>query len=244
MNDGALFVFDYALRFIRIAAMLSIWRLVMGGKGSVNGMDLATVLTYALMAEVFAEQLAARTYIEHMVWEGKFATLILRPMGVISALVAQSAGRWMIGFLLCSIPLFLLAAALDVNPLPASAFHGAAFTVSLILAVTVGLAIDFMFCAVVVAMNTSVWITEAFRSAVTVLFSGALIPLALLPWGIGKVFEWLPFASMASAPLKVYTGTGNPLLLIGIQAVWAVLLWPLANVLWASTREKLSSYGG
>ena len=244
VNDSVLFVADYLMRSIRIAAMLSIWRLVMGGKGTVNGLDVGTVLTYALIAEVFAEQFAARTYIEHMVWEGKIATLLLRPVGLIPSLISESAGRWMVGFLLCSIPLFLVAPLLGVNPLPASALHGAAFVLSLVLAISVGLAVDFIFCSIVVAMNSSIWITESFRAAVGVLFSGALIPLALLPWGLGLYFEWLPFASMASAPLRIYTGSGNPSTLLAMQIGWAVVLWPLANWLWGATRERLSSFGG
>jgi|SRR5688572_1791895 len=244
VNDSVLFVADYLMRFVRIAAILSIWRLVMDGRGTVNGLNIETVLTYALIAEVFAEQFAARTYIEHMVWQGKIATLLLRPVGLIPSLISESAGRWMVGFALCSLPLFLVAPLLGVNPLPVSGFHGLAFIVSLILAVAVGLAIDFIFCSIVVAMNTSIWITESFRAAIVVLFSGALIPLALLPWGLGRVFEWLPFAAMASAPLRIYTGTGNPLTLLALQFGWAIILWPAANWLWGAIREKLSSYGG
>ena len=44
--------------------------------------------------------------------------------------------------------------------------------------------------------------------------------LALMPWGIGDVLGYLPFASMASAPLRIYTGTGDPALLLGLQAFW------------------------
>ena len=244
LNDGESFLFDHALRFIRVAVLISVWRTVMNERGTVNGMDSATVLTYALAAEVFAQQLGARTYIEWQIWEGKFATLILRPMGFITALVSESAGRWIVSFLVVSIPLLLLAPAFGVNPLPASAAHGWAFVVSLALAVTVALAIDFTFCAAAVAINTSVWITESFRSAVTALLAGSMIPLALLPWGLGRILEWLPFASMASAPLRIYTGTGNPATLIAIQAMWAIILWPLANWFWNVNREKLASYGG
>jgi ABC-type uncharacterized transport system permease subunit len=244
VNDSALFIVDYIMRFARVAVMLGIWRIVMEGRGTVNGLDLADVLTYALIAEVFAELFTARTWIEHMVWEGKIATLLLRPMGIISMLVSQSAGRWLIGFGLCSIPLILAAPLLGVNPLPASESHGLLFLISLLLAVSVALAVDFIFCSIVVAMNSSIWITESFRAAVTVLFSGAAIPLALLPWGIGSFFEWLPFASMASAPLRIYTGAVDSLKLLALQAAWAALLWPLARRMWDSNRERLSSYGG
>ncbi|MBI1930548.1 hypothetical protein HYR99_40670, partial [Candidatus Poribacteria bacterium] len=58
------------------------------------------------------------------------------------------------------------------------------------------------------------------------------------------VFAWLPFASMASAPLHIYTGTGDAFRLIAVQAGWSVILWPVASWLWRFQRERLVSHGG
>ncbi len=88
------------------------------------------------------------------------------------------------------------------------------------------------------------WATQQLRAGVSTLLSGALIPLALLPWGIGGIFAWLPFASMASAPLRIYTWTGDPYVLIAAQVGWSLLLWPVARGLWRASRERLTSYGG
>ena len=96
----------------------------------------------------------------------------------------------------------------------------------------------------VVASEQGVWVISRVRDAITTLLSGSLLPLALLPWGIGNVFAWLPFASMASAPLKIYTGTGDPLWLLPVQAGWSIVLWPAALWLWRANREKLVAYGG
>jgi ABC-2 type transport system permease protein len=117
-----------------------------------------------------------------------------------------------------SIPLLLLAPLLGVDPRAVDPGAGGLLLVSLGLAVAVGLALEFL--------------------------SGALVPLALLPWGLGEVFAWLPFAATASAPLRIYTGTGDALPLLAMQAGWAVALWPLANWLWRANREKLAFHGG
>jgi hypothetical protein len=41
--------------------LLSIWRIIFAGKGTVSGMTLGAVLPYTLIAEVFGQQLTCRT---------------------------------------------------------------------------------------------------------------------------------------------------------------------------------------
>jgi ABC-2 type transport system permease protein len=165
-------------------------------------------------------------------------------MWVFGQFIAEAFGGWVVSFSLFSIPLFAISPLLGVNPLPASASAGIWFIVSLLLAVTIGFAIDFIFSAVVVLMQYNQYGVTRMREAITVLLSGAILPLALMPWGLGEIFGWLPFASMASAPLRIYTGTGDPVTLIPIQIMWVIVTWPAALLLWRSQRENLVSYGG
>jgi ABC-2 type transport system permease protein len=112
------------------------------------------------------------------------------------------------------------------------------------LGILVGLAIELLFATLTVMFGQSPWIADYVRTALAALLSGALLPLAYYPWGLGEVFSWLPFAAMAWAPLAVYTGTGDPLRRIAIQAAWAVILWPIVNWLWTANRENVVGYGG
>ncbi len=244
VGDSRLFLFDYLLRVVRVIVLLSIWRTILGGKGAVSGMTLGAVLTYTLIAEVFGEQLNCSTRLETSLWEGSITMHLLQPMGLAAQFLADACGRWAIGFVLFSAPLLACAPLLGVDPRPVSALAGLLFVLSLVLGVAVGLALEFLFGGLVVALQQGVWLVDRLRVAVTLLLSGALLPLALLPWGLGNVFGWLPFASMASAPLKIYTGTGDPLPLLLLQTGWAVVLWPLAQRLWNANREKLVGYGG
>jgi ABC-2 type transport system permease protein len=244
LGEGLLFLFDYALRFVRVAVLLAIWRALLGGRGAVEGLTLDAVMTYTLMAGAFAQQLDPRTELHWSMWQGTLATRYLRPMDLFAQFAAEAAGRWLPGLLLFSLPLLLAAPWLGVNPWPASPAAGAVFALSLALAVAVGFALDFLFGALMVAWHLPLWAVQQLRLALTALFSGALLPLQLYPWGIGEVFGWLPFAAMASAPLRIYTGTGDPRVLLATQAVWAAVLWPLARRLWDAQRERMVSYGG
>lgn len=244
VGDSPLFALDYLLRFLRVVMLLSLWRMVLAGRGETSGMTMASVLTYTLVSEAFAEPLAGRTALEQALWDGSIALRLLRPVGAFRDLAAEACGRWGFGLVAFSLPLMLAAPLLGVNPWPASVAAAALFVVSLLLAVSVGLAIDYVFCTLMVALDLDRWALHQLRQAVTTLLSGALVPLALLPWRLGEVFSWLPFAAMASAPLRIYTGTGEPLKLLAMQAAWSLLLWPLAHSLWQANRQRLVCYGG
>ncbi|GAC1399926.1 MAG: hypothetical protein NVSMB65_17880 [Chloroflexota bacterium] len=243
-GDSPLFLVDYLLRLLRVVVLIALWRVILRHTGGASGMSLATILTYTLVAEVFYEQLDPRTQLQESIWQGTITMYLLQPMTTIETFAADMAGRWAFGILLFSLPLLACASLLGVDPRPAGLAAGAVFAVSMVLAISVGLALDFLFAALAVALEQGIWIVSQVRVALTVALSGALVPLALLPWGLGGIFGWLPFASMVSTPLRIYTGTATVLPLLVVQAGWSAVLWPLSWWLWRANREKLVGYGG
>src|SRR5215213_2863182 len=143
VGDSPLFLIDYLLRLLRVIVLLSIWRTILAGKGTVSGMTLDAVLTYTLVAEVFAAQLSPRTTLDEVFWNGSIVGRLLQPMGIFSQFAADMFGRWLFEFGVFSVPLLLLAPLLGVSALPAGA--AGLFVVSLALAISVGLAIEFVF---------------------------------------------------------------------------------------------------
>lgn len=244
VGDSPLFMLDYVMRVLRVVVLLSIWRTVLGVGEEASGLTIGVLLTYTLIAEAFADPLNTRTNIDTALWEGSIATRFLRPMSMYGQFTAETVGRWVFGWIVFSLPLLLIAPLFGVNPLPASIVHGLLFVISLCLGVSVGLALEFIFAAIIVRMELSVWAVNNMRAAVSTLLSGALVPLSLLPWNLGTIFGWLPFAAMASAPLRIYTATGNPLVLLLLQLTWSAILWPVANWSWNVNRQRLVSYGG
>jgi ABC-2 type transport system permease protein len=244
MGDSPLFLLDYLLRFLRVAVLLAVWRAILAGKGPVSGMTLDSVLTYTLIAEVFGAQLSPRTSLGWSLWQGTIVGRMLQPLGMFGQFAAEMYGKWLFELPTFSIPLLLLAPVLGVSPLPAGMGAAAMFAVSLALAISVGLAIEFIFGALLVITALPHWAVTQVRAAITTLLSGALLPLALLPATVGPAFAWLPFASTASAPLQIYVGTGDAPWLIAVQVGWSIALWPLAYWLWNVSRERMVSYGG
>jgi ABC-2 type transport system permease protein len=160
---------------------------------------------------------------------------------------AEMAGSWLLGLGAFSLPLLLTAPLLGVNPLPASSAAGALFLLSLALGIAVTVALDFIVASMMARYGWNTWDVDRMRSAFSALLSGAVIPLALLPWRLGEVLVWLPFAAMAWAPLRIYTGaedSAETLRLLGAQAAWGVALSLAARRLWRANRQKVVIYGG
>jgi ABC-2 type transport system permease protein len=245
VGESPTFLLSYALRLLRVVVLLALWRTVLADRAASGPLSLAQVLTYTLIAEVFADQLRLRTTLNQAFWEGTLVIRFLRPMGLVRQLTAEMVGTWAIDFALFSIPLFVIAPLwLSVDPRPATPAAGLLFVPSLALAVLVGLALEQLFGAFIVALEQPVWLIEWIRAAVATVLAGDLLPLAYYPWHIGDVFAWLPFAATAWAPLAIYTAAGDPIQLLASQLLWVVVLWPAATWLWRANREKLVGYGG
>ena len=196
--------------------------------------------TYTLLTAILHPMLDVRTPISSWLHEGVLQSLYQRPMGVLSQLTAMTLGSWVMQLLCLSIPLVLLMPLMGGSLLPASPW----FFPSLMLAVIQGFCVDFLFgCLIVRAANMS-WQIECLRTALTGLLTGAVIPFALLPWGVGEYLALSPLGTLAGASLSLFVGTGDPALLIPAQALWTALLLPLSIWCFHKSTERMMSYGG
>src|SRR4029078_56355 len=115
-GDSPLFLVDYLLRAVRVVVLLSIWRVIFAGKSDASGLTLDVVLTYTLIAEVFAEQLTPRTDLTNALWDGSGAPAMLQPISLFGQFSAEMFGRWLFGLGIFSVPLLLVAPLLGVHP--------------------------------------------------------------------------------------------------------------------------------
>jgi ABC-type uncharacterized transport system permease subunit len=244
LSDGLWAAFAVALRFVRVLILLAIWPTLIPAGTELSGYRLGSVLTYSLIAEVFSAQLDVRTPIGRALWNGAIAVRFTWPMPLATQYAAEMVGEWALPLLLVSLPMLLLAPLLGVNPLPASPASLALFLVSLPLAVAIGVVIDLAAVVLVVRIDLGPTVLEAARSVLQAICSGAWVPLALLPFHLGAVFDWLPFASAASAPLRIYTATGDPARLLALQVAWLAVLTVAVRAAWDASRERVALYGG
>lgn len=244
-DGGVLYIFSgYVLRWVRLIIMLLLWQSLAGQGADLGGFSIQQLLLYTMFSSIFREQLNIVTPIIDSFWDGSLVSRYLRPAPVLRQLMAETAGSWIPGLLLYSLPMLLVSAGMGMD-LVSSLFHnGPLFLTSLGLSISLGFAMDFLFAAMVIHLKNANYTAYVIRQAIVTLFSGALIPFALMPWGLGKVLTLLPFGSVTSAPLLIIVGTDNTLNLLGLQLLWNFVLWPLALMAFKSSQERMVSYGG
>ena len=244
-DGGVLYIIGgWMLRLVTLLVMLAVWKVLLQSGADTGGLTLPQVLTYAALASILSEQLNIVSPASLAFWEGTLASRYTRPMSVVLPLMADTVGRWLPHIFFYSIPTLLLVPLLGVDMRPAGWQAGLLFIPGLLMAISLGFAMDLLFAALAVYIKNAGWMALAIRSAFFTLFSGALIPFDLLPWGIGGIFRLLPFGSLASAPLTLYTGMAEPLKTLLVQLIWNILLWPIALAVFRHSEERMVSYGG
>ena len=231
---------QYLLQIGGLAALLMIWRSLFLQGVDLEGMHLTQFYTYTVLSTALAPLLNLRTPASGWLHDGTMLGLYQRPAGVFAQLAAHTVGSWGMRLLCLSLPVFLIASFCGLDMRPASLW----FFPSLFLSVLQGFAVDFLFACLLIRMRNLEWTVHCLREALTALFTGSLIPFAVLPWGIGNVLQLSPFGTLAGAPLAIFTGLSEPGILLITQIIWNLILWPLALYCFRASGERMVSYGG
>lgn len=243
-DGGIMYILGgYLLHLAQLIVLLLIWRSLAAQGADTGDLTLQQLLLYTLASSILSQQLNVITPATTSFWEGSLISRYLRPAPVLLQLIWETFGTWLPGLAFYSLPMLFLSPLLGLNLL-AKAGNLPVFLVSLTLSISLGFAIDFLFASTVIFMKNASYTAYVIRQAVTRVFSGALIPFALLPWGVGSILQLLPFGSVASAPLQIFIGSGDTLHLLGLQVLWNLILWPMALVAFKSCEERMVSYGG
>lgn len=239
-NGGIFYLFvNYLLQVVYLIPLLLLWRTLMNN-GVESGMTLDQMLTYTYLSVIFADLLVIKSPASNWLYEGLITTLYQRPLSILQQLVALTLGKCLPSILLFSLPMVVLAPIFRVS----LQMHSLWALPSLALCISLGFAVDFMFACLTIKLHNASWLVYTIRNAVTLFLAGRVIPFAMLPWGLGHWFQYLPLGSLAGAPLAIYTGLANASPIILAQIIWNVLLWPLAIFVWRKSQEGMVSFGG
>jgi ABC-2 type transport system permease protein len=241
LNGGILALFaGYLLKIVYLLPMVFLWQSIAESGADLGGFTLPQLLTYTCVSSLFGAQLNLQSADSAWDWDVPLIDHYRRPATVFGQIICRTAGGWLPGLMFFSLPMLLILPGLGVGVIPESGWFYPCF----ILTVSLGFAVDFLLVCLVIRMRNNVWVVHSLRTAVMLLFSGSVIPLDMLPFGLGEAFRLLPFGSLAAAPLSLYVGTEPAADIIPLQILWNTVLWPLAALAFKCTKERMVSYGG
>ncbi|MFB6116500.1 MAG: ABC transporter permease [Candidatus Nanosalina sp.] len=223
----------------------AVWTAI-DASGSVEG-GLNQVMTYLVAGQVVSNAAFLQTeqFVGYRVRKGTIVNELKRPISFISHVYFHELGWVVFNTLVKALPIALVGAVFLNVKMP-NLLNTAYFAVSTFLAFNLVFLLAYANSMFVFWTKVD-WSIRMMRNTVTRLFSGVLFPLYLLPGGLEKIFNLLPFRAMADAPIQIFTGqaSGSQILKIfGLQIFWIGIMFVIAHLMWRKAKTKLTVQGG
>ena len=239
-NGGIVYMFPQIItKVIYLVPLMFIWRIITAS-GVDAGMTLTQLLSYTYINALFAHIFIVDTFINDWDSAGKCAVLFTRPMQVYGQVISRTVGEWVPALLMFSLPMAFIAPLFGIQIIPQTLW----VIPSIILCASLGFAFEFLFLYVTLRLRNVVWLMWVIRSAIVSFFSGTVIPFRILPFGMDKWMVFQPFGSLGGAPLSLYVGTAEPIIIISTQVFWNVVIWGVTIAWFNKSRERMVSFGG
>ncbi len=235
------------LSVISLTVFVYFWRAVYAGNATVGGLTLDSTLQYILLAQIFTP-LTELFLIFEFGWglrEGGIGHVLLRPLDMQTSyyviVLTQTAVE-----LVQRLPTALVATLVFGLRWPADPRVWAVFLLSALL----GRSVMFLFewiLACVTFYTTEVWGLSVIVSGLGLFFSGALVPLDMMPAWLRSLTLAMPFAQALAVPVSLLSGTAPlsqaPALLL-TQAAWLLGLAAASRLAFSVAVRQVTIQGG
>jgi ABC-2 type transport system permease protein len=240
-------VVEFIVQILMMLVFVSFWRAVYASATSLGGLDLDQTITYILLAQIVAPLVQSRLILEFggLLRQGAVATELLRPVDYQARSFVETMTSLLV-FAAQKVPLLLIAWGFLGLRLPSDARAWGAFAISLILGQMVLFFADWIF-ACLAFYSTETWGLSVVKIAVATFFSGALIPLTILPDGLRAVALALPFAQGLAVPVSFLSGitpASQIARMAATQVAWILGLGIASRLVYRHAIRRVTVQGG
>ena len=223
---------DLFVSIIAVVIFVAFWQAVYGSTTTISGLTLDQTLNYILLAQLFRDA----AYVSNTIYDigaglrdGQIAAALLRPLDYQASMYVQNLVQLVVNLLL-KIPLALFIWVVYGLQLPSDPVTWLAFMFTMLLGHAVMFCFDWMI-ACTAFYSTELWGMSVVRHSVAVFFSGALIPLDMLPGWLQRIAMILPFSQAVYLPVSLLSGI-TPL--NAMPRIWLTQLVVLISLLFLS----------
>ena len=238
---------EFVTQILSLVIYSFFWRAVYGGAVTIAGLTLQQTLNYILLARIFAPLVETRLIFRFgfIIRSGQVVMELLRPIDF-QAREYVEAITGVVMLLAQKIPLFLIAWALFGLQFSSDPVAWLVFFVALLMGQSIIFFFDWIF-ACLAFYSTETWGLSMVKVGLAQFFSGALIPLVMMPGWLQNVAAALPFAQALAVPLGLLSGV-TPLAdaprVLWVQFIWLVALGLLSRIVFAIAVRKVTVQGG
>ncbi|MCA9376249.1 MAG: ABC-2 family transporter protein [Candidatus Doudnabacteria bacterium] len=227
-----------------------VWGTVLGDQ-ELAGFTQQDVLTYYLGFFVLERVVRAHgwTTMSTDIREGRLSFWLSRPIHYVRYTAMRETGAKVVLGLLVLPVLVLFLGVLVVSGTftpPSGALDVALLLAFLIPGSALAFSISHIMGMVAFWLEDNKGPVSAFW-ALSVIFSGAAAPVALLPDSLQAIAAYLPFQYIAAFPMELYLGRvsgGQIAIGFAVAVSWAVILHLVSRLLWNRGIRRYSAVGG
>lgn len=181
--------------------------------------------------------------------DGNIAMRLIKPVGFHSTFLFTEIGWKLLIFSMIFAPVVI-----GVEIYKFHAYGGFAFDITSFLLYLLSMVMSYLFsfymnvCFGFMAFFLkNLWGFNIIKSGILRFVSGAVVPLALMPDGLRKVLEWMPFSSLCYTPVMIYMGKysgGEIALHLAIQFGWVIGFYLISKFILSTALRHVSVQGG
>jgi ABC-2 type transport system permease protein len=238
---------DFVLSIFSMVIFVYFWNAVYADTTTLGGLTLNDTINYILIARILSPLVESRLifFFGFMIRTGQVAVELTRPVDMQGRVAMEGYARLGVS-MIQRIPLFLIAVLFLGLELPTDPAQWVAFAVTLLLGGLVLFMFDWLFACLAFYV-TETWGLSVVRVALGSFFSGALVPLAMMPLWLQKIAAILPFAQALSVPVSFLSGitpvSEAPRALV-IQFIWLIVLTIASRWFFNIAIRKVTVQGG
>jgi len=245
------FAFRGFFSLFHLIVVFTLWTAAYQGQDSIGGFSIGQTLTYFVL--ILALQFLIGAFnedyqISEEIRNGLINQFLLKPINYFAYRFSIFVAARLVSGLLIVLPLLLAYPFLkDYLVLPTEAWRLWLGIPALMLSAVIQFSIAFCFGLM------SFWFLEIqsfviLSFAIETLLGGQVFPLDLMPAGLYKVSQYLPYYYQMYFPAAIFTGrihsASEVVSGLGIQVIWAAALLLIGKTLWARGLRHHTAVGG
>ncbi len=236
---------------IPTGVLVLVWISIYQDHSDIRGYTLSNILLYYLLVMIISG-LTSSHFEQWRVEEirlGKIDLFLTRPFSyLIDIFIVHFAGK--VFFTIISLPAYFFVTWLILSTLNIPL----TFSLNLMTSIQLGLLfiftflIEFLIALLIVILGF--WFEgseglEHFKWISITLFSGSMIPLAMMPTWLQTVSGWLPFKYMYAVPISLLQAKAHLTLNDGVNmSLFVAILGAITYFIWQKAKYKYTSAGG